>query len=405
MRLLHGNEMHFVRCPDGRVYATAVANYAWWVDYLAVFDEVLVVARMKQVAEMYPAESLAEGPGVRFEPLPDFRGPEDYLRKSHAVQRIMKEAISKCDAYLFRVPGTMGYLGAKELQKQGKPYALEVVGDPYDVFTAGSVKHPMRAFFRQWHARSLRSCCQNASATMYVTAAALQRRYPPSPQVFTTHYSDVELPAQAYASAPRNGIQRGDTFKLIFIGTLAQLYKAPDVLIDAVHLCHQRGLNVSLAFAGDGACRPALEAQAARYGLSGHIRFLGHVGDPAALTRLLDEADVFVLPSRAEGLPRAMMEAMARALPCIGSDVDGIPELLAPEDLVPPNDPKALADKIIEVSADSARRNRMSARNLKRAADFRTEIMMERKVSFCRYIYDMSLVQSIRQARPTEVTA
>ena len=62
------------------------------------------------------------------------------------------------------------------------------------------------------------------------------------------------------------------------------------------------------------------------------------------VTEQLDAADVFVLPSRQEGLPRAMIEAMARSLPCVGSDVGGISELI-PDWVVPPNDPQALALK------------------------------------------------------------
>lgn len=390
MKLLHGNEMHFVRCPDGRVYSTGVAVYRWWTEYLAVFDEVLVVARVKPVAEMHPPERLAEGPGVSFEDLPDFRGPEDYLRNSPAVHRILRAAIQRADAYIFRVPGTMGYLGAKELVQQGKPYALEVVGDPYDVFAPGSVRHPLRAFFRQWHKRNLRTYCQTAAATVYVTEQALQRRYPPSPQSFTVHYSDVELTPDAYVTEPRLLVQNRWPFKLIFVGTLEQLYKAPDVLIDAVQLCYQRGLDVTLTIAGEGGYRAMLEAQVARCGLLDYVRFAGHVPDRRRLIDMLDEADALVLPSRAEGLPRAMIEAMARGLPCIGSSVDGIPELLAPEDLVPPDNAWALADKIICVAMEPARRTRMSVRNLEKSRQFRREIMIERKREFCRYVREIS---------------
>jgi len=390
MRLLHGNEMHFVRCPDGRVYSTAVASYPWWKDYLEVFDEVLVVSRVKTVAEMYPPETLAEGPGISFEPLPDFRGPEDYLRNSAAVHRIMRDAVRRCDAYMFRVPGTIGYLGAKELLRAGKPYSLEVVGDPYDVFTAGSVKHPLRAFFRQWHTRNLRHYCAAAAATMYVTERALQKRYPPSPEAFSTHYSDVELDERAYATTGRTQATNPVPCKLIFVGTLAQLYKAPDVLIEAVHLCRERGVAIDLTFAGDGGCQPMLEAQVARHGLQSEIHFAGHVGDRETLISMLDKADVFVLPSRAEGLPRAMIEAMARALPCIGSNVDGIPELLTEEDLVQADDAEGLAEKIIVVATDAARRARMSARNLATSLNYRKGLMMERKMRFCRHLRAIS---------------
>jgi len=73
---------------------------------------------------------------------------------------------------------------------------------------------------------------------------------------------------------------------------------------------------------------------------------------------------------------------MARGLPCIGSMVGGIPELLAPEDLVKPGDAKGLANRIREVVRDPSRLARMSARNLAKAHEYRREILHERRVAF-----------------------
>jgi glycosyltransferase involved in cell wall biosynthesis len=97
---------------------------------------------------------------------------------------------------------------------------------------------------------------------------------------------------------------------------------------------------------------------------------------------ILDGADLFILPSFQEGLPRAMVEAMARALPCIGSSVGGIGELLPPEDIVPPGDAAALARKIREVVASPERMRAMSARNLQRAGAYSTALCDERRIAF-----------------------
>src|SRR5207249_10044996 len=74
--------------------------------------------------------------------------------------------------------------------------------------------------------------------------------------------------------------------------------------------------------------------------------------------------------SLTEGLPKALLEAMARGLPAIGSNVGGIPELLAPEALVPAGDERALAAKIISLSADPAELSRHSARNYTEAMKY-----------------------------------
>jgi len=83
-----------------------------------------------------------------------------------------------------------------------------------------------------------------------------------------------------------------------------------------------------------------------------------------------------------------MLEAMARGCPCLGSRVGGIPELLAEEDLLPIGDSKTLARKIIQVAGDPDRLDRMSARNLERAREFRPEALQKARREF---------YQSVRQ--------
>jgi glycosyltransferase involved in cell wall biosynthesis len=96
----------------------------------------------------------------------------------------------------------------------------------------------------------------------------------------------------------------------------------------------------------------------------------------------LDRADLFVHPSRAEGLPRAVIEAMARGLPCVASRAGGIPELLSAEDTVPAGDARALARKIAEVARDPARLSRMAARNWARAQQYREDVLAKRRAQF-----------------------
>jgi len=230
----------------------------------------------------------------------------------------------------------------------------------------------------------------NASAAAYITEKALQRRYPPNPGVFTAHYSMTELPDSVFAAAPRSGFQEKQSLTLITVGSLAQLYKAPDVLIDAVAVCVAEGLDIKLVLVGDGQYRQKLEARAQGHGLGDRVCFKGQLTAGDAVRNQLDLADIFVLPSHQEGLPRAMVEAMARALPCIGSTVGGIPELLPPEDLVAPGNVAALARKIREVATNPERMARMSARNLQKAIEYRDEALREQRNEFYRYVREMT---------------
>ena len=270
----------------------------------------------------------------------------------------------------------------------GRPDGAEVIADPYDVFASGSVEHPLRVFFRWWFPRQLRRQCATATATAYVTAHALQRRYPPRPDRLSTSYSDVELSGSAFVEQPRRFEARQGRWTLIQVGTLAQLYKAPDVLLDAVAACVHDGLDLGLVFLGDGKYRRELEARAAALGLAGRVSFCGLLPTREEVTEALDQADLFVLPSYQEGLPRAMIEAMARALPCIGSTAGGIPELLPPENVVAPGDVGALALRSCEVVCDPARMTSMSQRNLAVARQYNADALRQRRIAYYRVIRD-----------------
>ena len=232
--------------------------------------------------------------------------------------------------------------------------------------------------------RSLRRHCRQACTAAYVTAAAIQRRYPPGAATFALHCSDVQLDGFLAESFRRVTPQR--PWRLVTVGTLAQLYKGTDVLIDAVARCRQEGLDLELVVVGEGKHRVALESQAAELGLRGRVHFRGHLAAGSAIQAELDQADLFVLPSRQEGLPRAMIEGMVRALPCIGANVGGIPELLPTEDLFPPNDPPALAAKIHDVLTDCTRMGRMSMRNLQRMGDYQEDVLRQRRDAFYRHV-------------------
>lgn len=390
MKVVVSLEYRFDRTPDGKVWTQTTFPYSFWTRYLEVFDRVLVVARVLEVPSASPDWRRADGEGVSFAAIPYYVGPWQYLLKARQIQLAARNSVGANDAVILRLSSQIADCIEPLLRQTGHPYGVEVVADPYDVFAPGSVKHPLSPFFRWWFPRQLRRQCAAASAAAYVTERALQTRYPPAPTAFSTHYSSIELPTSALVAAPRIPRQNAHQFTLIFVGTLAQLYKAPNVVIAAVATCVQEGLDLKLILLGDGKHRPELEAQAKALGIDDRVCFRGQLTAGDAVRTELDSADLFVLPSYQEGLPRAMVEAMARALPCIGSTIGGIPELLQSEDMVPPGDVTVLAGKIREVVTDPERMARMSARNLEKAKEYTEEVLRERRLIFYRYVREQT---------------
>ncbi len=381
-------ENRFERTPDGAIWTRSVFTRAFWNRYLEVFDSVRVVARLLEKESQSPGSFRADGGEVSFADFPYYLGPVEYLKTRKSIRGAIHMSIGPNDAVLLRLGSPIGGMVDSVIRPSKRPFGVEVVGDPHATFAPGAISHPARPIFRWWFSRELRSQCGRASAAAYVTESALQLRYPPRADAFATHYSSIELSESDLSHGLRT---YGDWRKppmLVMVGTLEQMYKAPDVLLQAVSICNQGGVPLCLTFVGGGKQETVLRAKASELGLGGHVSFLGHVPAGDLVRGLLDQADLFVLPSRQEGLPRAMIEAMARGLPCIGSTVGGIPELLPPEDMVLPGDAAALAEKIREVLSDPARMERMSARNLAKAAEYRDDILRERRNGFYRVLRD-----------------
>jgi len=385
-------EHRFLGTPDGAIWTSTTFAYPFWRRYLEVFDSVRVVARVLDVPEAMNGWKRADGESVTFAPVPYYVGPQQFLLRCVKVIRALRRAVALEDAVILRVPSLLANWLAPHLSRRRQPFGLEVVGDPWDVFSPGAVRYPwpVRPIARWWFARELKEQCKTAATLAYVTQSSLQRKYPPRDNAFCTSYSTVELPKPAFGSGPWRGNAVGSGFSLITVATLEQLYKGVDVLIDAIAQCVKGGLDVRLTVVGDGRHRGALEARCVRQGIEQRVRFLGQLPAGEPVRAQLDRADLFVLASRVEGLPRAMIEAMARGLPCIGTTVGGIPELLPPEDMVPPNDAWALAAKIAAVLNDPERMVQMSRRNYQKALEYREELLREKRLAFYRRVREIT---------------
>jgi glycosyltransferase involved in cell wall biosynthesis len=146
------------------------------------------------------------------------------------------------------------------------------------------------------------------------------------------------------------------------------------------------GLSLRLTVLGDGAYRKENEELSNALNLSNSVCFKGYIEQGKDVLRYLCESDLFIMPSLVEGLPRAMIEAMACYLPCIGSDVGGIPELIATEHRVPPGDAKALAAKISKIVKDPNRMKQAGERNRAVALQYRSSLLREKRNALYKYI-------------------
>jgi glycosyltransferase involved in cell wall biosynthesis len=140
-------------------------------------------------------------------------------------------------------------------------------------------------------------------------------------------------------------------FDLIFVGRLEH-EKGLDILLQALALLKEEGLRVSLLVVGTGSQANFLQKLAHTLEISGQVKFLGYSSE---VRHLLRRARIFVLPSRTEGLPLAVLEAMAERKAIIATFVGGLGDILETDKdaiLIPPEDPQTLA-KVIKKIMDN----------------------------------------------------
>ena len=338
VRLFSDARLH--RNPDGVVQALDVSSAAVaWDVYVDRLGSVELAAR---VGPPDPAACLPVGRiGVR--PMPFYSGPRQLLRRLPRVLGAVRAATSGTSLCLFRLPGTVSLIGAAWCRLQGRRYVVEVIGDPASVLRSG-VLGPVGSLLATACARLMRWVVAGADAGHYVTERTLQALYPIAPGAVEHSYSNVNLTEEDFTPGPRTDPR--PVRRLIAVGTHDQLYKGHDDLIRAVALLAGLGFDVQLGLVGDGRHHDVLRQLARTVGVQDRVTFHGRVNVRADLRRLLDEADLFCMPSRTEGLPRALVEAMARGVPAVGTTAGGIPELIEPRFCTRPSDPGALAELI-----------------------------------------------------------
>lgn len=389
MILVFACEHRFVKDMQGKYYAVNQSyGDAIWDRYLLNFESIIIFARVKldnsDVNNFFEITT----PKVSFIEIPYYIGPWGYANKRTSIKKIARNTALPSRAYICRVPGEMGTILSHELRKKQIPYAVEVVGDPWDVFAPGAINHPLSLLFRILGYTTLKKIANAANAALYVTKYQLQKRYPANSNAFITNASDVKNINENILLPKENNI---DTqLKLISVGSLSQMYKSPDIAIKSIAILNKIGINCTLRWLGDGKYKKSMKKLANKLGVGDKVQFLGNVSSSQVKEELLN-SDIFLHISRTEGLPRAIIEAMSLGLPCIGSRVGGIPELLDDIAIVNKLSPTNVVKKIVEFANDKDLLNKQSKRNFIEAKSYNEIILNKKRIEFYEFIKSASM--------------
>jgi glycosyltransferase involved in cell wall biosynthesis len=163
--------------------------------------------------------------------------------------------------------------------------------------------------------------------------------------------------ADEFDPVPRSA----DATDIVYVGEFRYI-KGADLLIDAVARLHARGKPVTLTLAGDGEELAALKAQIQRLGLTGVVRFIGHVKARYGFSK----GKLLVVPSRGDSMPYVVIEAAAAGIPMVAANVGGIPEIFGghTDALFAANVVGSMADAI-ETALDNPARALVRAKSLR----------------------------------------
>lgn len=380
MKVLVVSDSHIEKLPDNTYWCrTAVHGYEFWTRYLNIFDGVIVASRVKKVQTIDKNKyNRVDGKGIEIKELPFIRGAKGYLLNFFEMKKRVSNLLGDESCAIFRMPSIPAFMYLYSFKKTKKPYAFEIIADPIDAYSENKIA---KIIFTKLLKREIKF----ANGVSYVTEKFLQKRYPSRAHIegnsnlfFTEHYSSIDLPISFFSKKKK--FTNNEIFKIIHVASAINSdIKGHTVLLETINNLISLGKQVELTCVGDGDKRSYYEDMAKELGIEKNVVFTGLFSSKNDLREKLIDSDLFLFPSKAEGLPRAVIEAMAVGLPCISTNVNGIPELIESKYLFDPLDSDGMTKMVASLIDNADERKRMSEVNYSNALKYlNTELEIRR---------------------------
>jgi len=369
---------HIFLTKNGKVYSNTF-SYSILKRYIDIFSEVTFVARQREVEDTMEFP-LASGNGIKFIFLKSVSSVGSYFGLRNEYKKVLKNLIAEHDGVIVRLPSELGLMASSVAWEMQKKCLGEVVGCAWDAMWN----------YGKWYSKvyapllymKMRIAVKRLEYLSYVTEVFLQKRYPASDSAKTIGVSDVEVEA-SNEEIIRKRIEKIENLSgRVVFGTIANLdvgYKGIDVAMKTLAEAMKNDFEYRLIGAGDTAKH---QKMAKHLGIAEQIYFDGVRVGGDAVSEWLDTIDIYLQPSKQEGLPRALVEAMSRGCPAIGSSVGGIPELLSPEMIFEHQDLAEFKRVIVDLVNSKEEMKRQAVINYERAKDFDSTVLNKKRNAF-----------------------
>lgn len=296
-------------------------------------------------------------------------------------KRIIEEEVRKTDIVIGFVPSPVCEHALRYARKHKKTFISVVIASAWDIQWNHSLKGKLMAPISHFTTAAI---IRDSDYVIYVTDKYLQGKYPTKGKGIGI--SDVVIPA-ADESVLVQKIERIKSradlkkFSMVTLGAINVKYKAQDDVIRAIALLQNEGYEIDYTLVGGGSEERIRKAMAECGVDQSRIHFYGSVPHEK-VCELLDDYDIYIQPSRTEGLPRSVVEAMSRGMVAICSDAGGMFELVGKESIYKAGDVDDLAALIRRLTSDVDALVRISAENFNKAKEFRGGVLSERRRTF-----------------------
>ncbi|MGA4516278.1 glycosyltransferase [Solibacillus silvestris] len=327
MKLLFSYTGPLIKDDKGNYYSRTITDQLL-SRYFELASEVSICTRVKEVSSEEELRKFTKinSNNLKIIECQNISSIKGQLIDKERVKRNLEELIKKSDIIVVRLPCVMGNIVIKLAEKAQKPFLVEVVGCPRDVYWNHSITGKVFALPSYY---AMKKALVRSPYALYVTKNFLQNRYPCKGK--TIGCSDVMLPILDNNILEKR-LEKINNYKEgtpIIIGTTAAVnvrYKGQEYVIKAISRLIKEGYNFEYHLVGGGD-QYYLRNLAEKYGIQDKVRFLGSLPHEKVF-EYLDNIDIYIQPSITEGLPRALVEAMSRGCPSLGSQTGGIPELI-----------------------------------------------------------------------------
>jgi glycosyltransferase involved in cell wall biosynthesis len=314
--------------------------------------------------------------GFSFIPIPNFKSIRTYFPNRRIARKIIESAVAEHDIVVARLPSSAGTIAVKSAIRQKKPVLIELVACVYDALWNYDWRGKIISCYKLFVYKRI---IRNSSHILYVTQHFLQRRYPSTGN--TVGCSDVEIPPSDQSKLKKRIEKIGLSGEPIVLGTIGALnvgYKGQKDLIKTIGILKRKGKSFKYRLVGQG--DPSVIKKYVRKNkVEKEVEIIGPLPHDQVF-EFLENLDVYIQPSRVEGLPRAVVEAMSVACPCLGSDAGGIPELIGDYNIFKKGNILQMQHKL--ESINKSWMLEQAEKNFEKAKSFQTDILGSKRKEF-----------------------